>query len=242
MTFFASYFTRDVVGQGDRDITRDQDVIAYDYDSGQYFVADYLQPSVPGDFVNTFSIASGTPPWGFISNNPANAFNPAVLNLNPNFGSYDHDCNPATPNVSYNTTAARASGALSFNDLGQLTPRSIADVCLFANRATGSSLYNFSPVNYLVTPYSRWNMALTGRYDISDAIRLKIVANYTDSSQEVALAATPATGVVVQNPLTNVFIMANGACGVASCHPDLLAALNSRPNPNGVVHHGPSFR
>src|SRR5690606_22550980 len=78
------------------------------------------------------------------------------------------------------------------------------------------------------TPYERWNMALTGRYDISDAIRLKVVANYTDSSQEVALAPTPATGISLTDPLNNVFIRANGACGVTSCHPDLLAALSSR--------------
>jgi outer membrane receptor protein involved in Fe transport len=95
----------------------------------------------------------------------------------------------------------------------------------------GSSRYNFNPVNFLVTPFNRYSLAATGRYDISDAIRLKILANYVDSEQVVNLAPTPATGITV-NPTLSPFIMANGACGVASCHPDLLAALNSRPDPD----------
>ena len=232
LTFFTSYYTREAVGQGDRDFSRNNDVIMFDYDSGTYFVPEYLTPNIPGEQAIVTGGISGTPPWGFISNNPANPFDVAALNLNPNFSSYDHDCNPSTPNVSYNTSAARAFGALSFNDDGELTPRSTAGVCNYGDRSTGSSLYNFNPVNYLVTPYERWNMALTGRYDISDAIRLKIVANYTDSRQEVALAPTPATGISVQNPLDNVFIRDNGACGAVSCHPDLLAALSGRPTPD----------
>ena len=227
LTFFASYFTREGVGQGDRNISRFQDVIAYDYDSGMYFVQDFLQPSIPGTFVNTFASTSGTPPWGQISNNPANPFTGLAALLPGNFGAGNTDTNcDGIAGGAFNT------GNLSFNDDGELTPRNQGDTCLFGQRSTGSSMYNFNPVNYLVTPYERWNMALTGRYDISDAIRLKIVANYTDSSQEVSLAPTPATGIVVQSPLTNVFIMNNGACGAISCHPDLLLALNSRPTPN----------
>ena len=41
-------------------------------------------------------------------------------------------------------------------------------------------------------------------------------------------APTPATGIVVQDPLNNPFIQENGACGAESCHPDLLAALESQ--------------
>jgi hypothetical protein len=112
-----------------------------------------------------------------------------------------------------------------------LTPRNVNDLCAFADRSVGSSRYNFNPVNFLVTPFNRYSLAATGRYDISDAIRLKILANYVDSEQVVNLAPTPATGITV-NPTLSPFIMANGACGVASCHPDLLAALNSRPDPD----------
>ncbi|HEV2043239.1 MAG TPA: TonB-dependent receptor, partial [Sphingomicrobium sp.] len=120
-------------------------------------------------------------------------------------------------------------GNLSFDDAGNLTPRNVNGLCTFADRSTGSSRYNFNPVNFLVTPYTRFGLATTGRYDISDSIRFKVIANYVDSSQTVNLAPTPATSIIV--PVTSAYIAANGACGVASCHPDLLAALNSRPNP-----------
>ena len=242
LTFFTSYYTRDAVGQGDRDITRYQNVVMYDYDSGLYIAPEYLSPNLPlgctpfvtcTDQVIVFAGGSGTPPWGWITNNPGNPFtglatNPATA---PRFTNVDTDCNPATAPV-----AAVNGGNLSFNDLGQLTPRFTAGVCQYADRSTGSSRYNFNPVNYLVTPYERWNMALTGRYDISDAIRLKVVANYTDSRQEVALAPTPVTGLVIDptlNPFIRPGIAGSAPCGLGvSCHPDLLAALNSRPNPN----------
>jgi outer membrane receptor protein involved in Fe transport len=264
LTFFTSYYTREGIGQGDRDITRNQEGLTYDYDLGQYFVPEFMGhldtpryftgPVTGATQFNTLAACraangstaplpnnctthgqvaigagSGTPPWGWITNNPDNPFtglatNPATA---AQFGAADVDCDPTTAGVAVN------GGNLSFNDLGQLTPRFVPstginsrELCSFANRAAGSSRYNFNPVNFLVTPYQRWNMALTGRYDISDAIRLKVVANYTDSTQTVSLAPTPVTGLTI-NP-NNVFIIANGACGVNSCHPDLLAALQSR--------------
>jgi len=231
LTFFTSYYTRDAVGQGDRDITRYQNVVMYDYDTGQYFAPEYLSPSIPGDQVIVFPGGSGTPPWGWITNNPGNAFTGLAALLPGTFGAGNTDTNcDGVPGGAVN------SGNLSFNDLGQLTPRNTSNLCNYADRSTGSSRYNFNPINYLVTPYERWNMALTGRYDISDAIRLKIVANYTDSRQEVALAPTPVTGLVIDptlNPFIRLGVPGSAPCGIgASCHPDLLAALNSRPNPN----------
>ena len=282
LTFFTSYFTRESVGQGDRGISRYQDVIMYDYDSGQYFVPDYLTPGVAGEGVIVFPGGSGTPPWGWIANNPIGTGPDGLFGTPDDTGNpfggpaIDTDCgddgvcgfgagpdgelgtdddtelddspifadggladildNFAAGNTDTNCDGvpggAVRGGNLSFNDQGELTPRNVANLCNYADRRTGSSRYNFNPVNYLVTPYERWNMALTGRYDISDAIRLKVVANYTDSRQEVALAPTPATGIVIQNPLSNPFIQENGACGVESCHPDLLAALLTRENPD----------
>lgn len=240
LTFFTSYYTRESVGQGDRDITRNQNVVMYDYDSGQYFAPDYLSPSIPGEQVIVFPGGSGTPPWGWITNNPGNPFTSlatvvttgpgGVPNNNFDAGVADTNCDgvPNAANVN--------SGNISFDDFGLLQPRNTANLCSYADRSVGSSRYNFNPVNYLVTPYERWNMALTGRYDISDAIRLKIVANYTDSRQEVALAPTPVTGLVIDptlNPFVRLGIAGSAPCGIGvSCHPDLLAALNSRPNPN----------
>ena len=190
---------------------------------------------------------SATPPQGLISSNANNPF--TNLSTNPltagQFAAANTDCNPATAGVAVN------GGNLSFNDLGQLVPAANGGLCAFADRASGSSRYNFNPVNYLVTPYDRFGIAATSRYDITDYIRLKVVANYVDSQQTVNLAPTPATGLSV--PVTNAFIAigiagptsagGNGApCGVGvSCNPDLLAALNSRPNPTAPFTYARRF-
>ena len=48
MTFFASYYTRESIGQGDRDVTRNAGVVYYDYDYAhpvrwnRLFVPDHL--------------------------------------------------------------------------------------------------------------------------------------------------------------------------------------------------------
>jgi iron complex outermembrane receptor protein len=243
LTFFTSYYTRETVGQGDRDVTRNAGVLYYDYtgnpDELFYFVPDHLQPTSdfaqPGHFIGAIPGGSGTPPWGWITNNPQNPFanlatvvttGPGGVNNNFDAGVADTNCD-GTPNAANVNT-----GNLSFDDNGNLMPRNTAGLCAFADRSVGSSRYNFNPVNYLQTPYERWNMALTGRYDISDAIRLKIVANYTDSEQTVALAPTPVTGLVIDptlNPFIRLGIPGSAPCGIGvSCHPDLYAALQSR--------------
>ncbi|HEV2043058.1 MAG TPA: TonB-dependent receptor plug domain-containing protein, partial [Sphingomicrobium sp.] len=223
MTFFASYYTRDSVGQGDRDVTRNAGVVYYDYATSSYFVPDHLQPVGPGEAF--FAVAgSATPPWGWIANSAANPFQNLSVLLPGQFGAGNTDTN-----CDGIAGGAVNGGNLSFDDAGNLEPRNVSGLCGFADRSTGSSRYNFNPVNYLVTPYTRFGLATTGRYDISDSIRFKVIANYVDSQQTVALAPTPATSIIV--PVTSAYIAPNGACGVASCHPDLLAALNSRPNP-----------
>ena len=250
MTFFASYFTREAVGQGDRDVTRDAGVVYldYNYQTGEtfFFVPDFLTPTsaytsrfgADGAIFLGANGGSATPPQGIIFNNALNPFTglaaavSATGNNNFNAGVADTNCD-GTPN-----TANVNGGNISFNDAGQLTPNASAGLCAFANRASGSSRFNFNPSNFLITPFDRFGMAMTGRYDITDYIRLKVVANYVDSQQTVELAPTPATGLNV--PVTSAFIAigtagptGNGApCGVGvSCNPDLLAALNTRPNP-----------
>jgi iron complex outermembrane receptor protein len=234
MTFFASYYTREAVGQGDRDFTRLQRVVYYDYDTGTVRVANHLEPAGPNEVLFNLS-ASGTNPFGSISS-PGNPFANLAAVLPGTFANADDDCNPATAGVNINAPAG-----ISFNDAGQVAPlRNFGfgpgNLCAFADRATGSSMYNYNPVNFLITPYNRWTMALTARYDISDAIRLKVVANYVDSEQVVNLAPTPVTGVRIDptlNPFIRLGTPGNAPCGVGiSCHPDLLAALNTRAAPN----------
>ncbi len=225
MTFFASYYTRDPVGQGDRDVTRNAGVVYYDYDydtgATKYFVPDHLTPTsaYTSRFTNGLigiaaSGGSGTNPYGTIVQNASNKFTNLNVLLPGTFGAgnTDTDCNPLTPG------GAVRNGNLSFNNAGQLTPSNTKGLCAFADRSVGSSRFNFNPLNYLVTPYKRYTIASTARYDLNDSIRLKVFANYVDSQQEVNLAPTPATGIVV--PYNSPLIPA-----------DLAIALASRPNP-----------
>ena len=241
MTFFASYYTRDAVGQGDRDITRNSAVVFYDYDTGQVRVADHLTPRGPSEGLFNFS-SSSTNPFGTISS-PGNAFGtatPLSTALPGQFAAADTDCNSTTPGVPV------SGGSLSFDNNGNLIPANNANfgttaaarnnLCVFADRSTPTARFNFNPLNFLITPYNRWSMAMTGRYDINDSIRLKVIANYVDSEQVVNLAPTPVTGVRIDptlNPFIRLGTVGNAPCGVGiSCHQDLLTALNTRANPN----------
>ncbi|MES2905355.1 MAG: TonB-dependent receptor, partial [Pseudomonadota bacterium] len=240
MTFFASYYTRESVGQGDRDITRNSAVVYYDYDTGRVRVADHLTPRGPSDGIFNFS-SSGTNPFGTISS-PGNAFGavtPLSAALPGQFGAANTDCNSATPGVPV------TGGNLSFDDNGNLQPANGPNfgftqaardnLCVFADRSVPTSQFNFNPLNFLITPYNRWSMAVTGRYDLNDSIRLKVIANYVDSEQVVNLAPTPVTGVRInptQNPFIRLGTVGNAPCGVGiSCEPQLLAALNTRADP-----------
>ena len=224
MTFFASYYTRDPVGQGDRNVTRNAGVVYYDYDydtgAQKYFVPDHLTP--PSAYTSRYtnglvgvaaSGGSGTNPYGTIVSNAGNPFTNLSVLLPGTFGAGNTDTN-----CDGVAGGAVNGGNLSFNNAGQLTPSNATNnstgLCQFADRSVGSSRFNFNPLNYLVTPYTRYTIAMTGRYDISDSIRLKVLANYVDSSQEVNLAPTPATGIIV--PVTSPLIPADLATALAS--------------------------
>jgi outer membrane receptor protein involved in Fe transport len=210
MTLFASYYTRDAVGQGDRNLFRNAAVTLRGPD-GRRFVADHL--TVGPDDTIIGAGGSATPPWGWVAEDAANPFSGLSAILPGTFGAGNTDTNCDGVGG-----AAVDSGNLSFDSEGNLTPRNASGLCNFADRSTGSSRYNFNPVNYLVTPYKRYGVAGTARYDISDSIRLKVIANYVDTTQEVNLAPTPATGITV--PFDSPLIPA-----------DLAAALATRADP-----------
>ena len=236
MTFFASYFTRDAVGQGDRDLFRNAAVVARDANGTRYVPGHLTDLPACGGAVTTScllsSAGSGTNPFGTILQDAGNKFTNLNLLLPGTFGAgnTDRDCNPLTPGP------AVKNGNLSFNNAGQLTPSNTLGLCRYADRSVGSSRFNFNPFNFLITPYHRFNMTSTARYDLNDSIRLKVIGNYVDSQQTVNLAPTPATGIDV--PITTPYVAlgtaTNGApCGIGvSCHQDLLTALLSRRNPN----------
>ncbi len=238
ITAYASYFNRESVLQSEYDYSRVAGAVCYDAvnrpANNAYFICDSVQQvydtMAAGGFGATFNSASGTGPWGTITNNPTNRFQAAGIIGNPNvgaftggtFASYDHDCNPSTANIAYSGAATR--GNLSFSDNGNLSPTLNSGACLVPDRAAGSSLYNFSPDNYLVIPAERITLTTNGHYDITDDVRLNFLINYTNSRQSVQLAPTPATGLTVN-------LTQNMRDLIQTDHADLWAALMSRPTP-----------
>jgi iron complex outermembrane receptor protein len=259
MTAYASYYDREGVLQSEYDWSRTSASVCYDGSIGgqaSYFVCD-TAAETQGNLV-TFAGGSGTPPWGWITNNgigagkdkifgtaddTGNPFGGGASGNNPGpdliagtaddtpiypttglaallpgqFAAANTDCNAATAGV------AVRSGNLSFNDLGQLTPRFVAGACATPDRAAGSSRYNFAPDNYIILPSERIALSTVGHYDITDDVTLNLLINFTNSRTEVQLAPTPATGLsITLTPAMRTLIQANA--------PDLWTALQSRPN------------
>lgn len=232
MTAYGAYYNRGSVSQSEFDYSRTSAALCFDANP---FSADPTVATVcdtaaeAAGFVSSggyvYPGGSATPSWGWIANSGANPFNAATINANPltagQFASYDHDCDPATANIAY------TGGNLSFDDAGNLEPRNVAGACNVPDRAAGSSRYNYAPDNFLIIPAERVNFTTIGTYDFSDTLRAKVHLNYVNSTSEVQLAPTPATGLTVSmTPAMQSLITAN--------HPDLAAALASRPNPLGA--------
>ena len=237
MTAYGSYYNRNGVFQSAYDYSRLSAALCYDgtHSSGplnkyHVFVCDNRDAAISAGMLGVaFPGGSGTPPWGWIAQNPANKFqNLSVVengvgNTNFNAGNTDTNCDGVAG-------GAVNSGNLSFNDSGQLTPRNTSLWCGIPDRSIGSSRYNYAPDNYLVIPAERIALTTSGHYDINDNLRLSVLMNYTNSRTTIQLAPTPATNIVVQ-------ITDDGAGGgsgpfISANHPDLWAALQSRPNPN----------
>jgi len=241
LTAYASYFNREGVFQSEYDYSRVAGAVCYDAAFDQtgnaYFICDSVEEARAvlngGGFIAAaLAGGSGTGPWGTVVNNPLNRFTAGggggiIANVpggftGGTFASYDHDCNPATANIAY--SGAGALGNLSFSDNGNLSPFLNSGACRVPEREFGSSQYNFAPTNYLVVPAERITLTTNGHYDITDDIRLNLLINYTNSRQEIQLAPTPATGLVVN-------LTPNMRTLIQTDHADLWAALQSRPTP-----------
>lgn len=191
--------------------------------TGQYgipYVADDPSdiPSTSG-FTQALILGGGsaTPPWGWIQNDATNPFRNLGTLLPANFaaGTYDTNCDGVANTTPYN------AGNLSFNDAGALVPRAASGACNVPIRSIGSSRYNYGPQNYLITPADRMTITALGSYEFSEDTRLKVYSSFTNANQQVALAPTPATGIVV--PYDSPLIPA-----------DLATALASRANPTAT--------
>ncbi len=233
---YASYFNRDAVSQSEYDFSKTSAAIIDEttaggadilhiYDSAAKYNA--AKAANPTSAFSTFlSGGSATPPWGLIRQNSRNPFVGLSTNpLTPNFASADTDCNPATPNVAVTST----TGGLSFSDSGRLEPQKNTSSCAVPDRSAGSSRYNFAPTNLIVLPAERYSFATLGRYQITDNISAKINLNYINSKTGVQLAATP-----VANPPADITFNLTPAESalINARHPDLAAALASRPIAN----------
>jgi iron complex outermembrane recepter protein len=224
MTAYASYYDRQAVLQSEYDYSRVSAALCYDGgQSPAYFVCDDAQEAM----ANGWSVSpfvpggSATPPWGTINNSATNPFAGLSAVLPGQFAAAntDRDCDGVADGVAYDT------GALSFDDAGNLTPINNLGFCRIPDRSIGSSRYNYAPDNFLVYPAERAAFAMSGHYDITDSLRLNLLFNYSNSRTEVQLAATPATGLTVTlTPGMEAYINAN--------HPDLGAALDTRASPD----------
>ena len=251
LTTYGSYYNRDGVKQSAYDYAKTSATLLYGYDTttGEYAAygianssAQWVQirDALAAQYGFAATLASGgsvTPPWGQIVNSTSNPFqnlatNPATAGQ---FAGVNSDCNPATAVVNVN------GGNLSFNDQGQLTPYFSAGACSVPDRAAGSSRYNFAPDNFIVLPAERLGLQSIGTYQVTDDIKLKGFFSYVKSETQVQLAPSPlAQNFFSVNP-NNAWAITgtDGVMGTADDpHPDLSAALLSRPNPNASFAYG----
>lgn len=215
ITIFGEYFSREGLLQSKQGFSRTSAPICYS--AGAYSVCDSAEDAyaaIGAYGLVTIAGGSGTPPWGWITNNPSNPFQDLDTLFSGQFGDADTDCDPTTGGVAVST------GNLSFNDAGALTPRfaKSTTACLVPDRAAGSSRYNYAPDNFIVLPAERYNVSMFGHYGLSENLQFNFGAMYSDSFTRVQLVPTPATGIEVNyNPTLQAYIEAN--------HPDLHEAL-----------------
>jgi outer membrane receptor protein involved in Fe transport len=229
ITAYASYYDRNKVLQSEYDYSRVAGAICYDPVAGggyTYSVCDSRAAADLHSGIVNSSGGSGTPAWGWIANNPTNAFTNLSVNQplagNPNFsaGVTDTNCDGVAG-------GAVNSGNLSFDVNGNLMPRNVNVYCAIPLRTIGlhgSSRYNYAPDNYIILPAERIALTTNGHYDFGNDVRLNLLMNYTNSRTEVQLAPTPATGLTVR-------LTQNMRNLISTDHPDLWAALQSRALP-----------
>jgi len=228
ITAYASYYDRNKVLQDEYDYSRVSGAICYDAVAGgyTYSLCDSRESADTHGGIISSSGGSGTPAWGWIANNPLNAFTNLSVNQN-GLGNTNFNAGQTDTNCDGIAGGAVNSGNISFDVNGNLMPRNVSGFCAIPLRTIGlqgSSRYNFAPDNLLIIPAERVSLSTIGHYDFENDVRLNLLMNYTNSRTEVQLAPTPATGLTVQ--LTD-----NMRTMIAADHPDLWAALQSRPTP-----------
>ena len=67
-------------------------------------------------------------------------------------------------------------------------------------------LYNFNPVNYVQSPFKRWNVMALTRYELTDGIEFYGRANYSDVKVNLQLAPTATAGFLFNIDPSNPFL------------------------------------
>ncbi|MDX1570132.1 MAG: TonB-dependent receptor [Xanthomonadales bacterium] len=74
----------------------------------------------------------------------------------------------------------------------------------------GLDRFNFAPDNYLLTPQERFSISTVSTYEITDAVRMSVEANYTSRESDQLLAPTPlGLGFFGSNLASSIGIGAN---------------------------------
>lgn len=89
-------------------------------------------------------------------------------------------------------------------------------------------LYNFNPVNYVQSPFTRWNLMGLARYELTDGIEFYGRAHYADVKVRLQLAPTATAGFPFNIDPSNPFLSAD----------QLDAFFNVEDNPKLVINDG----
>ena len=198
LTVYASYTDRDSVSQGRYGYSRVSGGLYSIFDANGDAAGPTLlinnPDNIPAGYTTLVGGGSATPPQGVInaSTLAGSQFRNLSTLLPGTFAAADRDCNASTPG-----TAVGSAGSVSFNTANALS----------INTGSGgrcgvpvgnSSRFNFAPSNYLITPYDRFTVSALGHYDLDEKTTFRTFVSFTNANQQINLAPTPATGIVVQ--------------------------------------------
>ncbi len=214
------YQKSDPVYQGDRDFSE------FNIDSFSGTLGG-SGTAVPARFTGTRPLAGGVPNTtpslvenGTIFFDPDGAAGPNPGSLVPNLVA-----NPGG--------AANRTGTGQINAAGQIVPNYVA--------------FNFNPYNIFQTPFSRYNMYASGRYELSDGIEAYARGMFSKNSVKTIIAPSGVFGTSVTIPLSNPYLpaaMRDQLCAVNVAPVVDGATLNAQGQPvaaAGQVAYTPRF-
>lgn len=150
------------------------------------------------------------------------------------------DNSPFNPFGAFGTAPANSNFA--FNPDGSV--RRFDNSLPETNNGVGDR-YNFAPVNYLITPQTRRTLDAMLRYDVAENTRVYAEMYYIQNRQDLNLAPTPATNLVL--PVTNPLLSASARALLATRVFNPASPLPTGPNAPAIfrrrmVEFGPRLQ